>query len=324
MARMPSLAFFSYLGANRPPRVLLADSLDLARAVEDSGLESFWVAQHHFADPVSVTTGKLPSPLVFLASAAAVTRRIRLGTAVVILPAEPPLRLAEDAAVLQALSGGRVELGLGSGTEPSVFDELGVDRARRRDLMAGHLATLRAALAGESLPLGHRLWPAETVPLWQGVFSEERAVEAATARCHLLLPKLAVGTTGADQARIIAAYRRACPPDFPGRVALSRLVYPTTGDVLTQWRVELDFQRSQLNAGLAQQGHEPWGEEAYLNSGLAYTGSPEQVAAALAADPAVQASDVVMAQFGHAGPAQKDALAAITALGRTVAPRLLD
>ena len=59
--------------------------------------------------------GGLPSPFVFLGWLAARTSRLRLGTAAVTLPLESPLRLAEDAAVLDALSGGRVELGVANG-----------------------------------------------------------------------------------------------------------------------------------------------------------------------------------------------------------------
>ncbi|WP_158685984.1 LLM class flavin-dependent oxidoreductase, partial [Cronobacter sakazakii] len=71
---------------------------------ERSGFDTAWVAQHHFHE----AEGGLPSPLLFLAHVAAQTRRIRLGTGIITLPMESPLRVAEDAAVLDRLSGGRV------------------------------------------------------------------------------------------------------------------------------------------------------------------------------------------------------------------------
>ena len=88
---------------------------------ERLGLESAWVAQHHF----HAGEGGLPSPFVFLASAAAATSRIRLGTGIVTLPLELPIRVAEDAAVCDLLSGGRLEAGGGAGRQ-----HVGVHRLR--------------------------------------------------------------------------------------------------------------------------------------------------------------------------------------------------
>ena len=82
---------------------------------EALGFDSAWVAQHHFHE----LEGGLPSPVVFLAHVAARTRRIRLGTGIVTLPMENAVRVAEDAIVLDLLSGGRLELGVGTGGEPS-------------------------------------------------------------------------------------------------------------------------------------------------------------------------------------------------------------
>ena len=81
---------------------------------ERFGFDSAWVAQHHFHED----EGGLPGPLVFLAQVAAQTPRIRLGTAIVTLPLELPIRVAEDAAVLDLISGGRLEVGVGPGGQP--------------------------------------------------------------------------------------------------------------------------------------------------------------------------------------------------------------
>lgn len=128
-AALRRLGFFTYLGGRRDAAPVLAEALELFVAAERLGFDSVWVAQHHFGPVV----GTLASPLPFLASVAARTRWIRLGTAVVILPLEHPVRLAR--AVVDLLSGGRLELGLGSGTDPAVFAALGYDPERRRELM---------------------------------------------------------------------------------------------------------------------------------------------------------------------------------------------
>ena len=105
---------------------------------EDVGFDSAWVAQHHFDED----EGGLPAPLVFLAQVAARTSRIRLGTGIVTLPLEDPVRVAEDASVLDLLSGGRLELGVGSGGTPSSFAAFGIDSADRANMFDQHLATL--------------------------------------------------------------------------------------------------------------------------------------------------------------------------------------
>ena len=81
-----------------------------------SAFDRAWVAQHHFRD----AEGGLPSPFVFLAHAAAVTSEIRLGRAIVTFPLEDPVRVAEDAVVADLLSGGRLDLGLGTAARPVV------------------------------------------------------------------------------------------------------------------------------------------------------------------------------------------------------------
>jgi alkanesulfonate monooxygenase SsuD/methylene tetrahydromethanopterin reductase-like flavin-dependent oxidoreductase (luciferase family) len=142
------LGFLSHLHGTSPPHQLYRDYVELFVAAEELGFDSAWVAQHHF-DAVS---GRLPSPFTFLAAVAERTRRIHLGTAVVTLPLEDPVRVAEDAAVLDALSGGRVELGVGSGADPAVFAAFGKDLNRRREDNSAGVATLAAAFAGE--PVG--------------------------------------------------------------------------------------------------------------------------------------------------------------------------
>src|SRR5258705_7384872 len=88
--------------------------LELFEIAEELGFDSGWVAQHHFLNG----SGRLPSTLAFLAAAAERTSRIQLGTAIVILPLEDPLRVAEDAAVVDTISACRLQLGLGTGADP--------------------------------------------------------------------------------------------------------------------------------------------------------------------------------------------------------------
>src|SRR3990170_6284087 len=88
---------------------------------ERCGFDSAWIAKHHFHED----EGGLPAPFVFLAQAAAQTARIRLGTGIVTLPLELPIRVAEDAAVLDLMCGGRLEVGVGPGGNLSAYVTFG-------------------------------------------------------------------------------------------------------------------------------------------------------------------------------------------------------
>ena len=150
-AKLPKrLGFFTRLLDQADP----AERYRLATAqiihAERCGFDSAWVAQHHFHED----EGGLPAPFVFLAQVAAQTSRIRLGTGIVTLPLELPIRVAEDAAVLDLMSGGRLEVGVGGGGNLSAFAAFGQDSAERGTLLAGHLQILRDAWAGGRSPEG--------------------------------------------------------------------------------------------------------------------------------------------------------------------------
>lgn len=326
-AALRRLGFFTYLGGSRDPVTVLAETVELFVAAERLGFDSVWVAQHHFGPVV----GMLPSPLPFLASVAARTRWIRLGTAVVILPLEHPVRLAEDAAVVDLLSGGRLELGLGSGTDPAVFTALGHDPERRRELMGDGLRALLGALRGEPLPGGHVVQP--RAPglerrVWQGLFSPERAREAAASGTHVLLPRALPrqpGLSADDQARTAAAFLEAWSQPWPGQVALSRPVYPSADAASARRELaeELRFQVEQANRLLARSGlPADLDVQAFVDSGVFHLGSVEDVVASLRADPALPLATELICQVGHIGPGFANTMRALELLATEVAPAL--
>jgi alkanesulfonate monooxygenase SsuD/methylene tetrahydromethanopterin reductase-like flavin-dependent oxidoreductase (luciferase family) len=113
-------------GPVRPWARVYAAALDRIAGADDAGIGAIWVTEHHgFAD------GYLPAPLTFYAAIAARTRRARIGTAVAISPLMPATALAEQAAVVDILSDGRLELGLGAGWRAAEFPAFGADYARR-------------------------------------------------------------------------------------------------------------------------------------------------------------------------------------------------
>jgi len=143
------LGFFTQVPsrADRPARRTYDELVESIVAAEEIGYDSVWIGQHHF----SPEDGGVPSPLVVLAAAAARTKRIHLGTAVIALPFEHPIRLAEDLAVLDEISEGRVQVGLGGARgDLQAFNTFGVDFAARHDLFDRNLELLQYLLEGRS------------------------------------------------------------------------------------------------------------------------------------------------------------------------------
>jgi alkanesulfonate monooxygenase SsuD/methylene tetrahydromethanopterin reductase-like flavin-dependent oxidoreductase (luciferase family) len=147
------LSIFSVLDHHpalpRPIGQLYEETLRQAELAERLGFDSFMVAEHHFHE-----YGAVPNPAVFLAAAAQRTRRIRLGPAISVLPFRNPLTVAEDYALLDQLSGGRLVMGVGSGYLKHEFEGFGVAGERKRELFDGHLDALRRAWAGEAVAVG--------------------------------------------------------------------------------------------------------------------------------------------------------------------------
>jgi alkanesulfonate monooxygenase SsuD/methylene tetrahydromethanopterin reductase-like flavin-dependent oxidoreductase (luciferase family) len=174
----------SYPGSPLTGSALYRQAIGLARDAERVGFDSVWVSEHHFSGD-----GWLPSLLPMCAALAASTSTIRVGTAVLLAPLHEPVRVAEDAAVVDLISGGRFELGLGLGFVPLEFEAFRVERGTRVRRLEDTVATLRQAWAGEATTGGsHVTYPGMQVtpspdqaggpPLWLGG-TAERAIRRA-------------------------------------------------------------------------------------------------------------------------------------------------
>lgn len=123
---------------------ILLETLQEIQLADQLGFDSAWLAEHHFS-----RYGILGNPLLVGAAVAETTKTIRIGTAVVVLPFHHPLRLAEDAATLDILTGGRLDLGVGRGYQPKEFRGFGIDAESSKARYHEVIDILRLAWRGE-------------------------------------------------------------------------------------------------------------------------------------------------------------------------------
>src|SRR5437879_4422466 len=127
MERSGTMEFgiFNLMGAREADKSaaqVFAEVAEQTRLADQLGYRTAWFAEHHFSNYCMCA-----SPLMMVAHCAAVTEKIRLGTAVVVLPLYNPARLAAEIATADALSNGRLALGIGAGYQPYEFERFGVD-----------------------------------------------------------------------------------------------------------------------------------------------------------------------------------------------------
>ena len=160
---------------------------------EELGFDSIWITEHHFAED-----GYTPSPIPLLAAIAARTRKVELSTDILLLPLYDALKLAEDVATIDVLSGGRMMLGLGMGYRDEEFEAFGRRRAERVSLTEEGIAVMRGAWSEAPFSFAgkhYRFGPIDVTPkpvrkphppLWLAAMSEPAARRAARLDLHLL------------------------------------------------------------------------------------------------------------------------------------------
>ena len=143
-----------------PPRQLFEERLRLVEAYEQAGMWGYHVAQHH-ATPL----GMAPSPNLFLAAAAQRTRNMRLGTLVYLLPFYSPLRLVEEICMLDHMTGGRIEIGVGRGVSPFEHAQHRIPFYDAREIFEDAMAVLIKGLTNERLTHHGPHFRYENVPM---------------------------------------------------------------------------------------------------------------------------------------------------------------
>lgn len=197
-----------------------------ARLAEQLGYESFWLPENHFTG-----VGAIPDPLMLLASVAAATERIRLATTSYLLPLRHPLQAAEQVAVLDQLSQGRVILGVGRGFQASMFSAFNVARQEKREIFEWALATMRRAWQGESISEDERIelapLPVQTPhpPVWVAAFGPKALRQAGRLGLpYLASPVESLTSLRENYARHADACREA-GREVPDEVPVMRTVF---------------------------------------------------------------------------------------------------
>lgn len=319
---MTSIAFFTRLLDAAAPQERLRLAEEQIQHAERHGFGRAWVAQHHF----KAEEGGLPSPLVFLAHAAARTTSIRLGTGIVTLTLEDPVRVAEDSVVADLLSGGRFDLGIGSGSTPTSFAPFGLSAENKAEDYDRKLHTLVTALRGGDLGAGNTLYPdagslADRV--WQATFSTSGGTRAGAHGHGLLLsrtqPRSAeqAGTALHDiQLPIVDAYRDALPEGIDPRITASRTVFVADERADAIRFAKTGLRRFATHFGL---GSEATIEELIRRSDT-HLGTPAEVAESLAGDATLQHVDEIAIQVHSVDAPHDYTLRSLELFANDIAP----
>ncbi len=183
------------------------DRLRLAALYDELGFHMYHVAEHH-----STPLGMAPSPGIFLSAVAQRTKRLRFGPLVYPIKLYHPLRLAEEICMLDHLSGGRFEFGVGKGASPIELSLFGVDPADTEPQFAEALTVLQQALTLEVVNFQGRFYAFKDVPvemkpfqrpspaIWYGIPKPDSAVRAARNRYNIVCNLPAAGARAVTDA----------------------------------------------------------------------------------------------------------------------------
>ena len=188
------LQFFSWPGRRFPLPDVYRRAFDRIDVMERTGYEAVWLAEHHFS-----TYSVCPSIHMMGAHIAARTRRLRIGTAVSLAPFYHPLRLAEEVALLDVLSGGRVNFGAGRGFDATEYRNFGVSRDSSYPVFREHVQVVLEAWRNERLTFHGRYCHFDDVevlpkplqqphpPVWLAATSEDAVVWCARNGYSILM-----------------------------------------------------------------------------------------------------------------------------------------
>ncbi|GCE29989.1 luciferase [Dictyobacter alpinus] len=299
-----------------------------AVAADALGFDAIWLAEHHFD-----LYGRMPDPLLYLARISAITRQIGLGTAIIEAPHYNPLRLAEDAGLLDILSNGRLRLGVGSGgaNKPVEFAHFRIPIEQKSARTLEVIEILRQAFDTGRIDFEGEYYQ------YKGVEIQPRPVQnarqllwlaagngtpevAGELGCHLLVPR--VGPVSRHQ-QIIRRYQETLGRKS-GFVSVLRFVYAAETEREAQEQTRRTITRyAKYDCGIDWNGHTDTQEYLDLLNRLhAVIGTPDQIIGRLQQWQQEMPFEEVMCQLYAAGMQHEDSLRSLRLLGSEVLPRL--
>ena len=223
-----------YEGNQRDANTFVADILDEAVFAEEVGLHSAWIGEHHFS-----TLGVLSCPDLVLANVAARTKQIRLAPAVTVLPLHHPIRVAEQWATLDLLSGGRVDFAAGRGYDRREYLPLGVSFENNQEIFEEGMELVRRLWASEK-PISHHgkhyrfedvaITPKplqRPLPAYVASFSRPSIELAGRLGCGLIVAPFAAAMTYGGLRQVAELYHQTTAKHGqpPGRLMCSYFIH---------------------------------------------------------------------------------------------------
>ncbi|MGC4192220.1 MAG: LLM class flavin-dependent oxidoreductase [Thermomicrobiales bacterium] len=322
------LGFFSYVDGrthDAPAAQTYADTVAAYTRADELGIDVGWFAQHHFNQH-----GGLPTPFVLFASLAARTRQIGFGTAVLTLPIEDPIHLAESAAVFETLHPDRLHLGFGTGfANDVVLDTFNQPNKNRREVYDAAIATIQHAFDGDVLNAqGDVLYPAAPQlreRLWESPGSVERVIQVGQRGNGLLLSRVAIGTdrdTDEIQRELVDAYVNALPKGVEPRIGLSRTVYPSGDPAVSRRNLEAGVLADRERNAKQGRPQPPRTMDEDFAFYSIHWGTPEMVIESLSQEPLLPEITDLIVQFSPGTQALEETLEGLDLLATRVAPAL--
>ncbi len=326
------LATFADLAGGVAPAQRMADLIEEGELADQLGLDVFAIGEHHRPDFL------VSSPAVVLAAIAARTERIRLSSAVTVLSSDDPVRVFQDFAELDLLSGGRAEIMAGRGSFTESFPLFGYDLDDYDELYAEKLDLLLAIRAGEHVSWSGRhrpplqdagVWPRpvqDPLPVWVAVGGSPGSVIRA-GTLGLPLTIAIIGGQPARFAPLVELYREAARSAGHDASAMRLAINTHAFLADTSAHADSAFAAPYLavmNRIGRERGWPPSGRPEYeaLRSpmGALAVGDPEQVAEKILYEHELFAHDRYVAQMSVGAVAHSDVLRSMELFGTKVAP----